>query len=110
MKRDGVQKFLITSWPKLLIGLENPLTLPETGRNAIREVGKRGIDHHIRGFTEVQKVRGTEYDFVALFIPTKKWELLNSGKLGLDTPDWVDLNKMLTFFTRAKSHVGVFLF
>jgi len=98
------------SWPRLLIGLESPLTLPETGRNAIREVGKRGIDHHIRGFTEVQKVRGTEYDFVALFIPTKKWELLNSGKLGLDTPDWVDLNKMLTFFTRAKSHVGVFLF
>jgi len=106
---EVVQRGNQMSWPDLLIGHELLHAPPEIVLSMLKKAESNGLSHHIRDFGQVSKVRGTEYDFVAIFVPEKKWETLTSGKLGPGTSEWESLNTTLTFLTRAKSHVGVFL-
>ncbi len=97
------------SWPSLLIGHEFMHSPPVDVEQLLTEFDKEGFSFHKRNFGEVSRVRGTEYEFVALFVPEEKWRTLTSGKYGPGTSEWESLNTTLTFLTRAKSHVGVFV-
>jgi hypothetical protein len=97
------------SWPDLLLGHELLHDPPDFIISLLETASGQGLSYHKRHFGQVSKVRGTEYDFVALFVPEKKWETLTTGKLGPGTSEWESLNTTLTFLTRAKSHVSVFL-
>lgn len=97
------------SWPQLLIG--HPFTFPADKfvTNLLEKSGISSLKFHSRFFSDMSQVRGTEYDHVIIFMNSDKWLKLKSGKLGADTGTWEDLNTTLTFMTRAKFHVSVYL-
>jgi hypothetical protein len=97
------------SWPKLLIGHEQFAGIPEEARTALESAKRKGLKYHQRSFGAVDQVRGTEYDFVILFIPKTKWLRMKTGKKAAGTKEWESLNTTLTFLTRAKNHVFVYL-
>lgn len=97
------------SWPKLLIGHEQFAGIPVEARTVLDTAKRKGLKFHQRSFGAIDLVRGTEYDFVVLFIPKAKWLRMKTGKKAAGTKEWESLNTTLTFLTRAKNHVFVYL-
>ena len=97
------------SWPPLLIGHQFGFQAKQYVANLLETPGISPLDFHSRFYSEMTQVRGTEYDHVILFMQSDKWQKLKSGKLGADTGTWEDLNTTLTFMTRAKFHVSIYL-
>ena len=93
-------------WPNLLVGFENEFDRPRI--KAILDEFAPKLTYHLRSFSSVADVRGTEYDFVILMVPALKWNTITSGKFGAGTEEWVSLNTTLTFLTRAKNHFSVY--
>jgi len=97
------------TWPALLIGHQIGFQAKQYVTNLLEKHGVPPLDFHSRFFSEMTQVRGTEYDYVIIFMQSDKWQKLKSGKLGADTGTWEDLNTTLTFMTRAKFHVSIYL-
>jgi hypothetical protein len=97
------------TWPPLLIGHQVEFQAKHYVANLLEKHGIPALDYHSRVFSEMTQVRGTEYDYVIIFMQSDKWQKLKSGKLGADTGTWEDLNTTLTFMTRAKFHVSIYL-
>jgi hypothetical protein len=97
------------SWPALLVGHEIMHSPPSEIEKLLSGYEKDGFSFHQRHFGKVSEVRGTEYEFVALFVPEEKWKTITTGKYGPGTSEWESINTTLTFLTRAKSHVAVFV-
>jgi hypothetical protein len=97
------------TWPKLLIGHEQYAGLPDEVRAPLASAKRKGLKYHQRSFSAIEQVRGTEYDFVILFLPQAKWTRIKTGKMAAGTAEWESLNTTLTFLTRAKNHVFIYL-
>jgi hypothetical protein len=97
------------SWPQLLIGHSHTFPADKYVATLLEKSGISSLKYHSRFFSDMSQVRGTEYDHVMIFMNNDKWIKLRSGKLGADTSTWEDLNTTLTFMTRAKFHVSVYL-
>jgi hypothetical protein len=96
-------------WPPLLVGHDPDSNLESLFFKHIPSLSAKNGSAHRRLFSDTENVRGTEYDFVILFITQDKWKLLSRGKNGLTKSEWESLNTTLTFMTRAKFHVSVYL-
>lgn len=95
------------SWPKLLVGVELAILKSEL-RATLESYVDRGLTFHLRDFSSIADVRGTEYDFVILLTPEAQWHAIEQGTMGAGTDEWVSLNKTLTFLSRAKNHFSVY--
>lgn len=97
-------------WPKLLIGTGVSERLPKGAADPIVNAQARyGLTYKIRSFEEVDKVRGTEFESVILFLSASHFSKINDGPKGLGADDYQRLTQPLTFLTRAENRLVLFI-
>jgi hypothetical protein len=91
------------SWPKVLIGTYGRY-FPKGFSKA---VSRHNVKTSIVPYKEVQKVRGTEFEAVVVFISQKTAQELK-GQIGLNNKTYPALTAPLTFLTRAENRLAIF--
>jgi hypothetical protein len=97
------------TWPNVLVALSNPNNLPPGLRTlenyAKHKYPKLNIRHS--SYRDVQKIRGTEFEAVIMFISEEDWSPLVKGLIGAKTTEWERVSQILTFFTRAENVLAI---
>lgn len=97
-------------WPKLLIGTWVSQKLPKGVTGVLADAQSRsGLTFRVRSFDEVEKVRGTEFESVILFLSESQFSNIQQGRTGLGGPDYQQSTRPLTFLTRAENRLTIFV-
>jgi hypothetical protein len=97
-------------WPKLLVGTGVSQRLPKGVAGALADAQLRdGLTYRVRSFDEVEKVRGTEFESVIVFLSKSQYSKTQGGPIGLGAIDYQNLTRPLTFFTRAENRLTLFV-
>jgi hypothetical protein len=97
-------------WPKLLVGTGVSQKLPQGVTGVLADAqSKSGLKFKVRSFDEVEKVRGTEFESVILFLGKSQFLKINQGPTALGAIDYQQLTRPLTFLTRAENRLTIFV-
>jgi len=96
-------------WPKLLIGTPSKHQLPAGVPELLELFGDLDPEfrYRIRGFDQYKEVRGTEHDFVLLFVKSSSWQRLVDGVRVSRGDDVEGVNIPLHFLSRASNRAVV---
>ena len=97
-------------WPKLLVGTGVSQKLPKGVSGVLAQAqSKSGLTFKVRSFEEVEKVRGTEFESVILFLSRSQFSKIHQGPTALGALDYQLLTRPLTFLTRAENRLTIFV-
>lgn len=97
-------------WPKLLVGVRWSNELPKGVIEVLKDAQSRsGLTFRVWSFDEVEKVRGTEFESVILFLSKSQFSKIQEGPTGLGIVDYQQLTRPLTFLTRAENRLTIFV-
>jgi hypothetical protein len=105
----------IRKWPKLLVGTGEKGKVPVGFPSIVKafsdmHLRKYELDftYHARSFSQVDSVRGTEYESVFIFMDSELWHQITNGVPAPKDQEWEWLNTPLTFMTRAENRCTIF--
>lgn len=99
------------NWPKTLVGWQFKKHLPSGVKhllNATKTLHPK-FSYRIRSYSQVEEIRGTEFESAMLFVTRRQWQLLQDGIRGAGTDDWELVTPLLTFLSRAENRLAVFV-
>lgn len=95
-------------WPKLLIGTWVSQKLPKGVAGVLANAqSKSGLTYRVRSFDEAERVRGTEFESVVLFLSQSQFSKIQQGPTALGALDYQQLTRPLTFLTRAENRLTI---
>lgn len=111
LELKGVLEFeTYRRWPKLLVGAPDRLNLPIGSFELLSEFESQfNLRSQIRSFSEVLKIRGTEFESVVIFLERSSFQRICQGPTSLGGPDYQVLTQPLTFLTRAENRLAIFV-
>lgn len=97
-------------WPKLLVGTGVSQKLPKGVSGVLADAqSESGLTFKVRSFDEVEKVRGTEFESVILFLSKSQFSNIQHGRTALGSIDYQQSTRPLTFLTRAENRLTIFV-
>lgn len=105
----------IRSWPKLLLASnfsgKLPMGVPavmQTWQSIYKNIYGEKFGYDVKSFSQVDSVRGIEFESVVIFITSQAWKDLTEGGSAVTDQEWQWLTNPITFLTRAENRCAIF--
>lgn len=101
-----VQSPLWTHWKPLLVIVDDNTTLPT---DWLRELDNLSVGYELLELSQLELIKGLEYQHVLLVLSAARHEALERGFTGSGRPLYNDYRLLRIPFTRAKDSIAVFV-